>query len=227
MLFQNGTMEKLKKIRIDYYWYRFRKGRAEGLLERVKETGVYYVPFRYVTTEENIIWRLSSENVENDGDLVIIELEIKPWKMNVGDKVWISLDRIRELHLMRNETSHITCNIYRFFLHLFPCEKEPVLRHRVEIWLDEVMIMEAQKQYIAELQDILDGNLPVLLDAFYAKNPDPELVRKEMETLEHFRICKPKPSARDNFYERRDAYRYSSIDLEALGAKIEGVNLFN
>jgi len=169
----------LKKIRIDYYWYRFRKGRAEVLLERVKETGVYSVPFHYVTTEDNIIWRLSSENVEDDGDFVVIEHEIKPWKMNVGDKEWISLDRIRELHLLRNETSHITCNIYRFFLYLFPCEKEPVLRRCVESWLDIVMTKEARKQYMAELQDILDGNLPVLLDAFFAKNPDPELVCKE------------------------------------------------
>jgi len=213
-------MKDLKKIRIDYYWYRFRKGRAEVLLELVKETGVYRVPFRYVTTEEKIIWRLSSENVEHDGDLVVIEHEIKPWKMNVGDKEWISLDRIRELHLLRNETSHITCNIYRFFLYLFPCEKEPVLRRCVESWLDVVMTKEARKQYMAELQDILDGNLPVLLDAFFAKNPDPELVRKEMETLEHFRICKSNSSA-------RDAYGYSSINLEALGAKIEFVDMFS
>lgn len=64
-----------KKIRIDYYWYRFRKGRAEVLLELVKETDDYRVPFHYVTAEENIIWRLSSENVEDDGDLVVIEHE--------------------------------------------------------------------------------------------------------------------------------------------------------
>ena len=151
---------------------------------------------------------------------MVIEHEIKPWKMNVGDKEWISLDRFRELHLLRNETSHITCNIYRFFLYLFPCEKEPVLRRCVESWLDVVMTKEARKQYMAELQDILDGNLPVLLDAFFAKNPDPELVRKEMETLEHFRICKSNSSA-------RDAYGYSSINLEALGAKIEFVDMFS
>lgn len=35
--------------------------------------------------------------------------------MNVGDKEWISLDIIKELNLLRNETFHITCNIYRFF----------------------------------------------------------------------------------------------------------------
>lgn len=209
-----------KKIRIDYYWYRFRKGRAEVLLELVKETDDYRVPFHYVTAEENIIWRLSSENVEDDGDLVVIEHEKKSWKMNVGDKEWISLDKIKDLNLMRNETSHITCNIYRFFLDLFPCEKEPVLRHRVKCWLDEVMTKEAQKQYLAELQDILDGNLPVLLDAFIVKKPDPELVRREMETLEHFRICKSNSSA-------RDAYGYSSINLEALGAKIEFVDMFS
>ena len=214
-----------KKIRIDYYWYRFRKGRAEVLLELIEETtDVYRVPFRYVTTEDNVIGRLYSGNLEDDGDLVFIEHEIKPWKMNVGEKEWLLLDRIKELRLMRNEASHITCNIYRFFLQLCSCEKEPGLRRRVEDWLDEVKTMEAQKQYKAELQDILDGKLPVLLDAYFVKNPDPELVRKEMETLEHFRICKHKPSfmtTRDDIYERRDAYGYNSIDLRELGAKIE------
>ena len=43
-----------------------------------------------------------------------------------------------------------------------------------------------------------------------------------METLEHFRIYKPKPSTMST----RDVDGYNSIDLEALGAKIEYVDMF-
>lgn len=221
-------MGDLKKIRIDYYWYRFRKGRAEILLEKNEETSIHCVPFHYVTTEDNIIGRLSKGNLEDDGDIVLIEHDIKPWKMNVVDKEWISLDRIKDLNLLRDETPHITCNIYRFFLHLCPCEKEPGLRHRVEDWLDEVKTKEAKRRYRAKLQSILDGNLPVLLDAFFVKNPDPELVHKEMETLEHFCIHKPKSesvSMRDDLYDKEDAYYFDPIDLRKLGAEIEYVNL--
>lgn len=221
------TMEDLKKIRIDYYWYRFRKGRAEVLLELVADTGKYRVPFHYVTSDDSIIGRLSKGSLEDDGDLVLIEHEIKPWKMNVVDKEWISLDRVKELDLLRNETSHITCNIYRFFLHLFPCEKEPGLRHRVEDWLDEVKTQEAKRRYKAQLQSILDGNLPVLLDAFFVKKPDPELVHKEMETLEHFCIPKRKSESvrmEEDVCDEEDAYHYRPIDLRALGAEIEYVN---
>lgn len=221
-------MENLKRIRIDYYWYRFRKGRVEVLLELVEETGEYRVPFHYVTTDDNIIGRLSKGNLDDDGDLVLIEHDIKPWKMNVVDKEWISLDRIKDLNLLRNETSHITCNIYRFFLHLCQCEKEPGLRRRVEDRLDEVKTKEAKRRYKAKLQSILDGNLPVLLDAFYVKNPDPELVLKEMETLEHFCILKRKSESvrmRDDVCDKEDSYHYRPIDLSKLGAKIEYVNI--
>ena len=221
-------MGDLKRIRIDYYWYRSRKGRAEVLLEKNVGTGIYCVPFHYVTTEDSIIGRLSKGSLEDDGDLVLIEHEIKPWKMNIEDKEWISLDRIKDLNLLRNETSHITCNIYRFFLHLCPREKEPGLRRRIEDWLDEVKTKEAKRQYKAKLQSILDGNLPVLLDAFFVKNPDPELVRKEMETLEHFCIPKRKSesvSVKDDVCEKEDAYHYRPIDLRKLGAEIRYLNL--
>ena len=212
-------MGDLKRIRIDYYWYRSRKGRAEVLLELVADTGKYRVPFHYVTSDDGIIGRLSKGSLEDDGDLVLIEHEIKPWKMNVVDKEWISLDRVKELDLLRNETSHITCNIYRFFLHLFPCEKEPGLRHRVEDWLDEVKTQEAKRRYKARLQSILAGNLPVLLDAFFVKKPDPE--------LEHFCIPKRKSesvSMGEDVCDEEDAYHYRPIDLRALGAEIEYVN---
>lgn len=197
-------------------------------MDLVEDTGEYRVPFHYVTTEDSIIGRLSKGSLEDDGDLVLIEHEIRPWKMNVVDKEWISLDKIKDLNLLRDEASHITCNIYRFFLHLCPHEKEPGLRRRVEDWLDEVKTKEAMRRYKAKLQSILDGNLPVLLDAFFVKKPDPELVRKEMETLEHFCIPKCKSesvSMRDDVYDKEDAYHYRPIDLRKLGAEIGYVYL--
>lgn len=57
--------------------------------------------------------------------------------------------------------------------------------------------------------------------------PDPELVHKEMETLEHFCIPKRKSesvSMGEDVCDEEDAYHYRPIDLRALGAEIEYVN---
>ena len=60
----------MKKIRIDYYNYRLKKGRAEILLEKEEGTDEYFLPFHYVRAEENLGKNGLIFCTEDDGDLV-------------------------------------------------------------------------------------------------------------------------------------------------------------
>ena len=55
----------------------------------------------------------------------------------------------------------------------------------------KVQVEIAKNEYVDKLRRVLEGQrvLPAI-DA-YTKQPDPELIKKEMETLKHFRIHKP------------------------------------
>ena len=61
----------------------------------------------------------------------------------------------------------------------------------------------------------------LVMDA-YVSPADSTLVRREIETLEHFRICKP-DNPLDEELIRGGRYSYEPVDYEVFGCKIEGI----
>ena len=211
----------MKKIRIDYYNYRLKKGRAEILLEKEEGNDVYFIPFHYVRADEDLGRGNLFYNYEDDGDLVINETSLNQCTWRKKDEGWTPLDMLRELSIRKDEYFHVCHNIYTFFLSLCPREGESGIRNRVFAMLESVKIDRAKKEYVESLADVLDG-ASVRGIGLYETEPDPALVRKEMETLEHFRIRKPNPipmSMADGYLLDNDLYGYECIDWEALGAK--------
>lgn len=217
----NKILTGLKNIRIDHYWYRLRKGRADILLVRVDGTDQYCMPFQYVKESQRIHRSFNWCNVEDDGDLVINEIELKPVRKNRGDKEWIPLKDVLGLNLLRNESLHIYHNIFRFFLRICPGEGASGVKLRVEEMLDAVKVDIAKKAYVNALQRVLDGHPIMVMDAYYTQ-PDLDLLRKEIETLEHFRLHKPlypEMNQKDCDMQRDDLYSFEKIDWTAFGAE--------
>jgi|BioPla2DNA2_1021312.scaffolds.fasta_scaffold38768_2 hypothetical protein len=211
----------MKKIRIDYYNYRLKKGRAEILLEKEEGTDKYFIPFHYVRADEYLGKDSLFFRTEDDGDLVINQTSLNKCTRRKKDEGWTSLDKLRGLSIQKDEYFHVFHNIYTFFLSLCPREGESGIRNRVSAMLESVKIDRAKKEYVESLADVLDG-ASVRGLGLYETEPDPALVRKEMETLEHFRIRKPNPipmSMSDGYLLDNDLYGYECIDWEALGAK--------
>lgn len=207
----------MKKIRIDYYNYRLKKGRAQLLLQKVEGTQNYRIPCHYVWSGEHLGQRISGHRMEDDGDLVIIEVRLNAPHLHTSAKDWIPLDRIRELSICRDESLHLSHHIFRFFLDICPAEGESGLRKRVTEMLETVKIDIAKKAYIDELRCFLEGDGRL---GHVAGQPNPELVQKEMETLEHFRLRKPLPIPMcqwDADLIERDEYGYEPVDWMALG----------
>lgn len=211
----------MKKIRIDYYNYRLKKGRAEILLEKEEGTDEYFIPFHYVSADEDLSWSLPLYSWEDDGDMVINKISLNKCHRRKKDSGWTPLDKLRVLSIRRDEYFHVCHNIYTFFLSLCPREGESGIRNRVSAMLESVKIDRAKKEYVESLALVLDG-VSVSDNGMYETEPDPALVRKEMETLEHFRIRKPNPipmSLLDRNLLDNDLYTFESVDWEALGAK--------
>ena len=211
----------LKRIRIDYYHYRIRRGRADVLLQHVEGEGdMFCVPFHYVEENEGILSRLSSSETEDDGDLVIDDLCYGSSHSKRENREWMPLLGILDKRISRNESMHVFHNIFRFFLILCPIEEEPCIRSKVELLLDTVLTDNARMKYIERLQRILEGESICIPDCDMSQ-PDPKLVQREIDTLEHFCLVKPD---RDDTY--RLEYSYEPIDWEALGSVKEPVPSF-
>ena len=219
----------MKNIRIDYYRYRLRKGRADILLQRTDGENEYCIPNRYVETEEKIASLFRGTRVEDDtnGDLVIIDYGLQTDRhLKTDGKEWIPLNNILGINFPRNEFYHVSHNILRLFLSLCPGEGELGLRRKVAEMLETVKVNIAKKEYITELQEALERDNWVIPDARMTP-PDPELIKKEIETLEHFRLHKPHEIAmnlRDGILSNEYKYSYEPIDWEEFGAKVEPVS---
>lgn len=220
----------MKNIRIDYYRYRLRKGRADILLQRTDTSGEFCIPYRYVGANEKIAWAIKHHSVEDDsyGDLVINDSTLNDCHLKQDSKEWIPLNSILGIKLQRNESFHVYHNILRFFLQLCTIEGEFGLRRRASEMLETVKINIARKQYIDELKNVLERKRWVIPDASMTP-PDPELIKKEIETLEHFRLYKPKDiemSQRDGMLSNDDEYSYEPIVWEEFGAEITPFPMF-
>ena len=220
----------MKNIRIDYYRFRIRKGRADIFLQKTDTCGEFCIPYRYVEANEKIAWAIKHHSVEDDsyGDLVINDSTLNDCHLKQDSKEWIPLNSILGIKLQRNESFHVYHNILRFFLQLCPIEGELGLRHKAFEMLETVKVNIAKKDYVDELKKALERKRWVIPDASMAP-PDPELIKKEIETLEHFRLYKPKDiemSQRDGMLSNDDEYSYEPIDWEEFGAEITPFPMF-
>jgi hypothetical protein len=196
----------MKKIRIDYYRFRIKKGRADIYLQREEGKNEYRIPYHYVSEGEQIAGYISHHKVEDDSnnDLVIIDCTLNDCHLKKDDKEWISLDKVVDIIFSRNEDYHITRKILEIFMYLCPEEAEAGIRRKAIEMLDGIKTDIARKEYVAKLQWALDTGSWSVPDATYMVT-DPELIKKEMESLEHFRIDEP-------------------IDWESLGVEINFVS---
>lgn len=210
----------MKKIRIDHYNYRIKKGRADILLQKGDGTE-YCIPFRYVGADERLPLHNLSGNMEDDGDLVFNVITLNDCHMDKKGREWVPLTNLPGLTLERNDSLHILHNILRFFLSRCPEEGNTGIINNAGEMLDDVLVRIARQEYVCWLQDLLDGKSPLDMDA-YVSPADPTLVRREMETLEHFRICKP-DNPLDEELIRGGKYSYEYVDYEVLGCKIERI----
>ena len=221
----------MKNIRIDYYRFRISKGRADIFLQRTDTCGEFCIPYRYVEANEKIAWAIKHHSVEDDsyGDLVSNDSTLNDCHLKQDSREWIPLNSILGIKLQRNESFHVYHNILRFFLKLCPIEGELGLRHKAFEMLETVKVNIAKKVYVDELKKALERKRWVIPDASMAP-PDPELIKKEIETLEHFRLYKPKDiemSQRDGMLSNDDEYSYEPIDWEEFGAEIKPNPIFS
>ena len=200
----------MKNIRIDFYRYRLRKGRADVLLQRDEDGSCYRIPYRYVEEKEMVAGTIRRGTIEDDanGDLVILDYTLNDCHLGKKDKEWIQLGDIMKTDLLRNEFSHVYQNIFSYFLVLCP-EEEPRIRRSVSEMLEAVKVDIAKQEYVASLRKALVRKYWIVLDGNMTP-PDPELIKKEIETLEHFRL-----------YKIEDRYSYEPIDWEEFGAEIK------
>ncbi len=213
----------MKKIRIDYYNYRLRKGRACILLQYNALADKYCVPSRYVEVNERIDRLLRSCPIEDDGDLVLIANTLNKPHLSTKGKNWVPLEKVREVPISSGTPLRVYQRIFRYFLPLCPKEGESGLRKRVEEVYEAVKIDIAKKEYMMVLQQALDGKMPEFRKATVSL-PDPSKVKQEMETLERFRLYKPNyvpMNMRDGYLLENDLYSYRRIDWKALGLVIE------
>lgn len=212
---------RMKKIRIDRYQFLTRKGKAYVLLQPMEECDMFCIPWHYVGEGETI---KNCEHWEDDGDFVINEISFNESRISRKDPRWILLSRLPDIPILRNESYHILHNILRFFLFLYPRHGETGLRQYANDMLEQVRIAIAKKNYIDELQKALDNGGHHLIREASVTPPDPELVKKEIVTLEHFKLYTPNRipmNELDGECRRTDAYTYCPIDWGLFGCKEE------
>ena len=218
----------MKQIRVDYYRYRLRKGSADILLQ-LNDDG-YCIPYRYVQAVEHIAWTIRHNYVEDDsnGDLVIIDHTLNDCHLKKNDKEWIPLGNIMDIDFPRNESYHIYHNILRIFMLLCPTDGELGLRRKVSDMMEVVKVNIAKKDYIDTLKRALERKEWVIPDAQMTP-PDPELIKREIETLEHFRLYKPHEipmNQVDGMLLVENRYSFEPIDWEVFGAEIKPFPMF-
>ena len=122
-------------------------------------------------------------------------------------------------------------NILCFFLRRCSTEGESGIHRRVSEMLEDVKVKIAKKEYIDVLKEALGRECWVVLDA-HMTPPDPELIKREIETLEHFRLYKPPmpPMVPMNLTDGKlienDRYSYEPIGREEFGAEISPCPMF-
>ncbi len=223
---QIRTIINMKKIRIDYYRYRLKKGKADILLQNTEKKDEYCIPHHYVRKNEGIAHSIKHARLEDDGDLVILDVSLNDCKMSMTKREWVPMSRLLELNLTRNESFHIWHNILRYFLDLCPKEGESGNINRARKMLEDVRIRKARKEYIDWLERLLNWHDWLVLDGEVLSQPDPELVRREMETLEHFRILRPQDIIMcqlDNELMENDEYGFEPVSLSVFGCIIEPI----
>lgn len=104
----------MKKIRIDYYHYRLRKGRVSILLEYNSGTDEYAIPFEYVKKESRIQELARTCQIEDDGDLVLIADTLTDSRVSLKGKEWVSFDKLGEINVRGNESLRISHRIFRY-----------------------------------------------------------------------------------------------------------------
>ena len=212
------TLLNMKKIRIDYYHYRLRKGRVSILLEYNSGTDEYAIPFEYVKKESRIQELARTCQIEDDGDLVLIADTLTDSRVSLKGKEWVSFDKLGEINVRGNESLRISHRIFRYFFPLCPREGESGAIRRVTDMLESVKVDIARKDYKDMLRRALDGELPAFFGASISL-PDATTVKQELETLEHFRLVKPNRvplNRRDGYLLDNDLYTYT-VDWETLG----------
>ena len=218
----------MKKIRYDYYNYRLKKGRADILLQKAEGADEYCVPFHYVEAEKRLCLGFSWFQAEDDGDLVLVEKTLNDCHMRKSGKVWMPLNKLMNLSIYGKEPLRVRHHIFSFFLEMCPREGESGIIRRVEEMLDVVKVEIAKKEYVNRLRSVLEGQKILLAMDAYTKQPDPELIKKEIETLTHFRIHKPShpgTNQRDGELSRMNLYSYEPINWYALGAEVRPMKL--
>lgn len=217
----------MKKIRIDYYRFRLRKGRADVLLHKVDGKDEYCIPYHYVLAKEGIAHTIKHARLEDDGDLVILDVSLNDCQLDLAGREWVPMKRLLDITLSRNESYHVWHNILRFFLSLCPREGESGNIERAEAMLEDVRIRIAKKRYLDWLQGLLNGGVKVI-DGVVVSQPKPELIRREMEMMEHFRLYKPKDEPMcllDGELLDNDEYSFYPVDEEVFGCVIKPIRL--
>lgn len=188
------------------------------LLEHSSETDEYALPSEYVKKESKIQELARSCRIEDDGDLVLIADTLNENHLNRKGKEWVSLDKLADINIRSNESLRISHRILRYFLPLCPREGESGVIRKVSQMLDSVKIDIAKKEYVDMIRRALDGDLPDFFGASISL-PDTTKVKRELETLEHFRLVKPNRvpmNRRDGYLLDNGLYTYT-VDWETLG----------
>lgn len=217
-LIQGGLLSNdMKRIRIEYYRYRIRKGRVDVLLQKIEGSDSFCIPCRYAGEEDRIDGLIKQGEIVDDGDLVI---RLVVDHLNLCNLVWIPLKELTEYPLERNDSLEAYKTIFRLFLTSgkeisdikgeISGETESSLLDKVEEWYDAILRKRAKLRYIEILKDALEGNGPIVLDACVIP-PSKDAIERELETLEHFN-----PERRDDEYDLM-------IDWETLGWRIEPI----
>lgn len=207
----------MKRIRIEYYRYRIRKGRVDVLLQKIEGRDSFCIPYRYARERDKVDGLIRKGEIVDDGDLVIRLVDDHSSSRNL---VWIPLKELTEYTLVRNERLEAYKTVFRLFLTSMEKkanimggntgEPESSLLEKVEEWYDAILRECAKQRYIEILKDALEGNGPIVLDACVIP-PARDAIERELETLEHFN-----PERRDDEYDLM-------IDWEALGWRIEPI----
>lgn len=207
----------MKRIRIEYYRYRIRKDRVDVLLQKIEGSDSFCIPYRYAGERDKVDGLIRNSEVVDDGDLVIRLVDNHFSSRNL---VWIPLKKLTEYTLMRNERLEAYKTVFRLFLTSRKKksdilggntgEPESSLLDKVGEWYDDILRERTKQRYIVTLKDALEGNGPIVLDA-YVIPPSRDTIERELETLEHFN-----PERRDDEYDLM-------IDWEALGWRIEPI----
>lgn len=207
----------MKKIRIEYYRYRIRKGRVDVLLQKIEGNDSFCIPYRYARERDKVDGLIRNGEIVDDGDLVIRLVDDHQSSRNL---VWIPLKELTEYTLERNERLEAYKTVFRLFLTSMEKKAdimggdtgnpESSLLYKVEEWYDAILRERAKQRYIGILKEALEGNGPVVLDACVIP-PARDTIERELETLEHFN-----PERRDDEYDL-------NIDWEVLGWRIEPV----